>query len=215
MIFLIVKFRIRLSILILLAALVSFGIYSYRVEILMKLEQNKQTSSGDFAEHVQSISNITSDASNMERINRWHSALRMFKERPFFGWGPGTYQFQYAPFQYSGERTFISTNFGDRGNSHSEYIGPLAESGIPGTITFLLIVITSLITGIKTYYRTTDAWIKMLSLVIILGLCTYFLHGFLNNFLDSDKASAPFWGFIAILVVLDIKTKSSVAKPGG
>jgi len=29
----------------------------------------------------------------------------------------------------------------------------------------------------------------------------------MNNFLDTDKASAPFWGFIAVLVVLDIYGK--------
>ena len=38
----------------------------------------------------------------------------------------------------------------------------------------------------------------------MLGLVTYFSHGFLNNFLDTDKLSVPVWGFIAILVALDI-----------
>jgi len=198
----------RLSLIFLFAGLILFGVYSYRTEIIIMLEQNKQTSSGDFAEHVQSISNITSDASNLERINRWHAALRMFKERPLVGWGPGTYQFQYAPYQYSWERTFISTNFGDRGNAHSEYIGPLAESGFPGTITILLILITSLTTGFKTYFRTEERWLKMITLAVTLGLCTYFLHGFLNNFLETDKASAPFWGFIAVLVALDLRSRS-------
>jgi hypothetical protein len=37
------------------------------------------------------------------------------------------------------------------------------------------------------------------------GLVTYFIHGVLNNFLDLDKASVPFWGFIAMIVVLDIR----------
>ena len=31
--------------------------------------------------------------------NRWNSAMRMWQERPVFGWGPGTYMFQSAPFQ--------------------------------------------------------------------------------------------------------------------
>ena len=31
-----------------------------------------------------------------------------------------------------------------------------------------------------------------------------FIHGVLNNYLDTDKASVPFWGFIAILVALDL-----------
>ncbi len=37
----------------------------------------------------------------------------------------------------------------------------------------------------------------------LLGLITYFAHGFLNNFLDTDKLSVPFWGFIAIIVALE------------
>jgi hypothetical protein len=44
--------------------------------------------------------------------------------------------------------------------------------------------------------------------VAFLGLITYYLHGFLNNFLDMDKASAPFWGFTAIISVLSIRSKS-------
>ena len=41
-------------------------------------------------------------------------------------------------------------------------------------------------------------------MALFLGLVTYFTHGMLNNFLDTDKASAPFWGFIAILVAYDV-----------
>jgi hypothetical protein len=39
---------------------------------------------------------------------------------------------------------------------------------------------------------------------VLLGLITYFIHGLMNNFLDTDKASVPVWGFIAILVAMDI-----------
>ena len=43
--------------------------------------------------------------SNLERINRWQSAFRLFKERPILGWGPGAYQFVYAPYQKAKEKT--------------------------------------------------------------------------------------------------------------
>ncbi len=56
------------------------------------------------------MTNISSDASNLERINRWDCAISMFKERPFFGYGPGTYMFQYAKYQLKKNRTIISTN---------------------------------------------------------------------------------------------------------
>ena len=42
----------------------------------MDLESNKQDSSSNLTEHVESISNVSSDASNLERINRWKSAGR-------------------------------------------------------------------------------------------------------------------------------------------
>lgn len=178
-----------------------------RSAIISKMEHNRQISSTNIGEHVQSISNITTDESNLERINRWNSAIRMFEERPVFGWGPGTYMFKYAPFQISSEKTRISTDFGDRGNAHSEYIGPLAESGIFGSLSFLLIGIMSLLTGFRVYYRITDKILKQIVLGLLLGFITYLVHGTLNNFLDTDKASALFWGFTAAFVSLDISLK--------
>jgi O-antigen ligase len=186
----------------------------FQQEIFQRLEKNKQDSSANFVEHIQSIANISSDASNLERINRWQSALRMSRERPFWGWGPGTYQFLYAPFQRSKEKTIISTNAGDLGNAHSEYIGPLAESGYIGMITMFLIFCFSVYTGLMVYKRLKDRELKILALAVVIGLISYYLHGFLNNFLDSDKASVPVWGFIALLVTLDIYYLNSKKDPG-
>ncbi len=180
----------------------------YQTEIVMKLENNRQDASQDFDKHIQSISNISTDASNLERLNRWNAAFRMFQERPIFGWGPGTYSFEYAPFQHAHEKTIISTNMGDRGNAHSEYIGPLCESGVLGTLTFIAIIICALSTGFRLYYTITENETKKLVLVILLGFVTYIVHGALNNFLDTDKASVPFWGFIAMLVAIDVYHKN-------
>lgn len=196
--------RVRLVTLLLMFGVALSLFFVFRTELLMKLEKNTEQSSTDFGAHIKSVSNITTDASNLERINRWHSALRMFKEKPFWGWGPGTYQFNYAPYQLSKEMTFISTNAGDRGNAHSEYIGPMAESGVLGAATFILIVILILYRGSQLYWRLKDKEMRLITLGVLLGLITYFIHGTLNNFLDTDKASVPFWGFVAILVALDI-----------
>ena len=178
--------------------------FYFQNDILYKLEKNKQDSSANFVEHVQSISNISSDASNLERINRWQSAFRMFSERPFFGWGPGTYQFVYAPYQKTREKTIISTNAGNKGTAHSEYIGPLSEQGVFGMMTMLALVIVISYSAVRLYKRTKNPEIKMLTLVYFLGLITYFIHGTLNNFLDTDKSSIPFWTFAATIVALDI-----------
>lgn len=202
--FLIYKYKIKFKVLLLISIPVLLMLVVSWNTILMDLERNNQDSSDNLSEHVESISNVSTDASNLERLNRWSSAWRMFKERPFFGWGPGTYVFQYAPFQLSNEATIISTNAGENGNAHSEYIGPLAESGILGSLTFILIIILVYYRGSLLYHKLPDGELKNVVLTTLLGLLTYVVHGLMNNYLDTDKASVPFWGFIALIVAIDI-----------
>lgn len=104
-------------------------------------------------------------------------------------------------------RTIISTNSGDGGNAHSEYLGSMAESGFIGTLSFIAIIIVVLATGINAYSKTSDKRLKMLLISSILSLITYYTHGILNNFLDMDKVSIPFWGFTAIIVAIDLQIK--------
>ena len=185
-------------------------------QLLISLERNDQDSSDDLTEHVESISNVSSDASNLERINRWSCALALWQERPFVGWGPGTYQFVYAPFQRSEHRTIISTNNADRGNAHSEYLGPLAEQGVPGALIVLALLWWTSVVGFRVHraLRHQDRWRSWWALSIYLGVLTYFIHGVLNNYLDTDKASAPFWGFLAMLVMMDVGLRRSGSSAG-
>ena len=203
-VFVIMIFKIKFRLVFVVLTTITTLFFVYRTDIIIYLQSNHQDSSTNIAKHIESISNISSDASNMERLNRWSSAYRMFKEKPFLGWGPGTYMFKYAPFQLSYEKTIISTNAGDKGNAHSEYLGPLAESGILGMLSILALVIYLMYIGIRNYTNATNREIKILSLVITLGLFTYLIHGIMNDFLDMDKASALFWGYAAVLVAIDI-----------
>jgi len=209
-IFGIIRLRIPLK-LIFGAVLIAFvGLFSFQTELLMALEKNKQESSGDFVQHFQSASNISSDVSNVERILRWKCALRMFEEKPIVGFGPGTYAQSYAPYQQSSELTSISTNFGSLGTAHSEYFLALSEQGILGALSFISIAIAFLATGVRVVQRPGLERDKLiLGYSALVGLSTYFIHAVLNNFLDSDEASVPFWAMGAILVALDLQTKTA------
>lgn len=198
----------RKEVFLLLVAAFLGGLLYMQSDISRMFENTTAESSDDLGEHVSSMSNVTSDASNLERINRWKSALRMFAARPVFGFGPGTYMFLYAPFQKPYEKTIISTNAGDMGNAHSEYIGPLSESGVIGGLSVIAIVVITITTGLSAYYNTPEREYKMLALAALLGLVTYWSHGFLNNFIDIDKAACPVFGFSALLVVLDLRQKN-------
>jgi putative inorganic carbon (hco3(-)) transporter len=175
--------------------------------VISAVNKNHQDSSDNLSRHLQSVANIRSDASNMERLNRWKSALRMFMERPLMGWGPATYQFKYAPYQVAKDKTIISTNYGEGGNAHSEYLGALVDSGVPGLLFYLLFLGVVLWKGIMVYKTHGEKRIRNLSLALVAGLVTYAVHGALNNFLDTDKISALFWGMSAAIVAIDTGAK--------
>lgn len=205
---LLLKIKFRTLLFTLIGGVMFF--LAFQSEILMILGRNNTDSDGDFTQNIESMTNISTDVSNVERLNRWNCAIQMFQEKPFLGFGPGTYQFLYAPFQKSSMKTVISTNFGDKGNAHSEYLGPLSEQGFMGVILVFILVLAVMFLGYRLVYTVKDKSLKILTIAILMGISTYFVHGFLNNFLDTDKASVPFWGFLAMLVCIDVYHKNQI-----
>lgn len=205
---LILKIKFRTLLFTLIGGILFF--LAFQSEVLMMLGRNNTDSDGDFTQNIESMTNISTDVSNVERLNRWNCALQMFQEKPFLGFGPGTYQFLYAPYQKSSMKTVISTNFGEKGNAHSEYLGPLSEQGFMGAIFVFVLVLAVMFLGYRLVYAIKDKSLKILTIVILMGISTYFVHGFLNNFLDTDKASVPFWGFLAMLVCIDVYHKNQI-----
>lgn len=206
-VYLLVRLGVRMRWLVISAALLLGIFFAFQDDIMYELGKNKQDSSFTLADQVKSISNISTDASNLERLNRWSAAFRMWKDQPLTGIGPGAYQFIYGPYQRSDMMTIISTNDGDMGNAHSEYIGPLTEQGVPGALLMLAIFVATFVTGERVYRTAVDRRKGHLALVLAVSLFTYYVHGIMNNFLDTDKLSVPFWAFTAAIVAIDIVTE--------
>ncbi len=205
-----IKLKIKFSVLATIGVLAGTALFFSWDNIQMELERNKyEHTTEEFGEKLQSATNVTTDASNLERLNRWACAIEMFKQRPVFGFGPGTYAFEYARFQDPENLTIISTNFGDMGNAHSEYLGPLSEMGLLGMLAMLGIVAMIFYKGITLYIKwpAEDKEMRTLILAMILALVTYFVHGILNNYLDTDKAAVPIWTFCASFIGLEILLK--------
>ncbi len=197
-------FRLRLwhmlGILIVLTGLVMANFD----DIFFQLYQNKQNSAEGIEKHLESVSNVRNDVSNLERVNRWAAAINMVKEKPIFGFGPGAYSFTYAPYQDPEFKTPITTAFGDQGHAHSEYLNPLSESGWIGLFSFLAILYFVFQRGLFLVYHGRNVEVKLMSAAILLGLVTYLSHGLLNSYSEQDKIAVLFWGFIAMITALDL-----------
>tara|TARA_Y100000782_G_scaffold115256_1_gene156260 strand:+ start:3993 stop:5504 length:1512 start_codon:yes stop_codon:yes gene_type:complete len=206
-----IRLRVHIRFLIGMLLVLSIGTYAFKDELYGEISQNEAVSNdGDVMNHVSSVTNVESDASNLERINRWVCAWEMFKEKPLTGFGPGTYQFEYAQFQSSQYKTYISTTHGDRGNAHSEYLSYLSETGIVGFILFVVIVFYSIHLGLVNYYNATDPAMKQTILAVLLGLVTFYFHGIFNAFSDQDKMAFLYYGSLGMLLLADINLKNQI-----
>ena len=214
-VWLLIHFKIKFSLILGVVATIGVFVFFSWTSIEQSLSKNKsEHTTEDFGKRLESAANVTTDASNLERINRWSCAIAMFQERPIVGFGPGTYAFEYARFQEPENLTIISTNFGDGGNAHSEYLGPLAEMGFMGLIVILILISAIFYKGITLYNRwpAEKREMKVLILAMILALVTYFVHGILNNYLDTDKAAIPIWGICACFIALEYKLNGGLSK---
>jgi putative inorganic carbon (HCO3(-)) transporter len=175
----------------------------FKTEVHLLLAQNKSNSKAAKAklnDQLQSVTNIRTDVSNVERINRWQSAIRMIEEKPLTGFGPGTYQFTYIPFQKSREMTEISVtrpsnrySQGMGGTAHSEYLLALSEQGLPAAILYFLFFL------ITIWRLLSRAPLHPYEPYLLVAWISFFFHGFFNNFMDNNKAAFLFYTLSALI----------------
>ncbi|TVQ93788.1 MAG: O-antigen ligase domain-containing protein [Bacteroidetes bacterium] len=198
--------KFRISHIILSLLIVSAIVLIFRSSIeeqLIRIETISYDEHAGFMERTESAANITTDVSNLERLNRWVSALRMFKEKPLTGFGPGTYQFTYIPYQEPGlmNRLSVTNPFeppeGSGGTAHSEYLLALSEMGIPGLIGWIVLLGRWVFIAFEKSRNHPNRW---LIVTAIAGLSTYIFHANFNNFLTTDKFAFLFWGTAAWLI---------------
>jgi O-antigen ligase len=166
-------------------------------------DYNSRDQHASFVERTASVGNVQTDVSNLERINRWTAALNMAKEKPLTGFGPGTYQFAYIPYQDEKWMNRLSVidiydipnNSG--GTVHSEPLLYLSESGLFGFLTWLVLVSSWIWWVVSIDKKRRNIYLA----VAIAMVTTYLFHGFFNNFLNTDKLAFLFWGAAAVMMI--------------
>lgn len=207
---LLIFIRIRMWMIFLVLSFAGIFAYQNSTAILETIKRNESVSNkGGISDHLMSVTNVQSDASNLERINRWKCAIRMAKLKPITGFGPGTYQFEYGRFQSRADLTRISTFRGTNGHAHSEFFNAISETGIPGGIIYLAILFSVLGYGLRVIYNAKEKQERIIALGALLGLVTFFVHGFFNAFLDTDKIAVLVFGSFSIIVYLDIRQRKA------
>jgi O-antigen ligase len=179
-------------------------IYAAKDFIVDKLSSTEAISSkGDVEDHFKSITNIETDASNKERINRWKCAVRMGEDKPVFGYGPRTYKYFYGLFQVREDMTYTSTFNGTKGHAHSDYLAFFAEGGWIGFLLHIALFITVVMKGMNTIRKCVNERNRQIAIGALLGFFTYFIHGIFNGFMEEDKMASLVFLSMAILVYVN------------
>jgi len=197
-------------------------LFFYQEQLVRFLSANKNLShdsGSSYLERIESSGNISTDISNIERLNRWYSGIKMALEKPFTGFGPGTYQFEYIPYQSPELMNrltvknywHIPENSG--GTAHSEYILALSEMGFIGLAALMVLICRWLwiaFEGARLHPHRKNI------LIAFAVLSTYLFHAAFNNFLNTDKFAFLFWSFAAWMAAnYELKTNSTPERFSG
>lgn len=163
---------------------------------------------GDVGQHLKSITNFETDASNKERINRWKCAVRMGFDKPVFGYGPRTYKYFYGQFQVREDMTYTSTFSGTKGHAHSDYLAFFAEAGWIGLLLHIALFVGVVMKGLNVLRRKMRVHQRNILLAALLGFFTYFVHGIFNGFMEDDKMASLVFFSMAVIVFVDEQTRN-------
>lgn len=146
-----------------------------------------------FVERVKSITNITTDISNRDRIVIWRSAKNMIKDHPLTGVGLGQFKKNYfAKYQL---REIKQRHLN---HTHNNVLQICAETGILGALGFIYLSIYILIRNFREWLRRKDPY----SLIIWGSWLAFIIFGIFDVIIDHSAVTKSWWFLLGTMLVM-------------
>ncbi|MEW6088373.1 MAG: O-antigen ligase family protein [bacterium] len=149
-----------------------------------------------------SIANFKQDSIG-DRLPTWGSSLKMIKDFPFFGTGPGTYDVVVQ--KYKGVE--VKEEWPRGWHAHNIFLHIAPENGIIGLVSFLIIIVISFRKCFELRNKIEDIKLKNLLDGIMLSLVGYFFCSqttiFFANHNKNEKISMFLWFNIALIFIIE------------
>jgi O-antigen ligase len=163
----------------------------------------------DFADHVIATFRGT-DMSSMERLYRWIAAVRMSKARPVTGVGPRAFYYYYKPYAVTSFRTYVSRN-PEQSTTHNYFLYMLVEQGWPAMILYAIFMVMVFNKAQKIYHRFRDRFYRLVTIGLAMTIAVGFINNFFSELIETHKVAALFYIPVAMLIILDRKSKEEAA----
>ncbi len=165
-------------------------------------DYNKTVTHYSFDELMDATTKGT-DLSSMERIYRWVAASYMIRDRPWIGFGPGSFYFHYKPYTVKSFRTYVSDNK-DRTGIHSYYLMTWVEQGTVGILIFLALIALFFVLAGQIYHQTEDADLRTLVMACILSFTSITVLQTLNDLIETDKVGPFFYLSLSLVIMVGL-----------
>ena len=205
---LVMKLRLaRPALLLAVGTLVALSVYIVSDNNFLRFapQYEKTITHDDFESLVEATYKLE-DISTMERVYRWVAAGYMTAERPWTGFGPGTFATEYRGYAIENFRTYVSENPEGSG-VHSYYLMTLAEQGWPGLVIFLALCLTALVTAERVYHGAKSRDERLVVLIAASSLVINLSFQLINDMIETDKAGPWFFYALAIIVAVDLRQR--------
>jgi O-antigen ligase len=147
-----------------------------------------------FIQRMQTVTD-TDYVANYDRLDRWLSALHMWRDEPIHGFGYGAYPDVY--FAYVVYHTAYSSHL--RMGAHNLYFEILAETGLIGLSAFLLMLIVFFREATIRDPGDRDPFVSCVLAGAKAAMISFLVHAFFNNLGPSDKIGISFWLLLSMV----------------
>ncbi len=191
---------------ILMVAVVGLSAYYLQDNRYMKFapDYNTTVTHDEFGDHV-SATFEGKDVSSMERIYRWVAASRMIADKPWLGFGPGTFYPEYKSYTLVSFETWVSEN-NEHSTVHNYFLLLWVEQGLPGLLIFLLLTVVVFFTADALYSKSKNKDEQYVLIAVLQSMMMIYLSLTLNDMLETDKVGTLFFMNISLLLIISTMT---------
>lgn len=142
---------------------------------------------------------------NESRIKLWQTALKMIQNHPILGVGNGNYIELYDT--YVKDYKYLAYLNYSHYPSHNSFLKVEAELGIVGGLSFLSIIVNSILKIKNVIDKIDDKTIKLFYVGFLASVIGFIFMNFIDNLFFLPEVVAYFWIFLAASDGLLLKEK--------
>jgi len=145
----------------------------------------------------------------------WQGASRMIFQKPVIGWGIGCYAPSQFPFTGLGRKIAIMKTTGPTilDEAHNSYLQIAVETGLPGLILWLGVLVSSLWFGLSALRRMTPGGIRQWSLIGSLSaLIGQSVDAIANPGWQFGEVNLFLWVTLGLIVALALGVPQKIAE---